>query len=132
MTFSQDGNKNCAPNFSGRNELVPRYHLNSRRAGHSKLCNGSEPSGLTASAWLVITKVEYPEELDTRFSQFTEAGDEELFSNMGAVGNVERKGKRNNNQEKTQRKDISQLLSHGELNTNLLFFTVIILSLIHI
>ena len=53
MTFSQDGNKNCAPNFSGRNELVPRYHLNSRRAGHSKLCNGSEPSGLTASAWLL-------------------------------------------------------------------------------
>lgn len=41
---------------------------------------------------LLITKVEYPEELDTRFSQFTEAGDEELFSNMGAVGNVERKG----------------------------------------
>ena len=37
---------------------------------------------------LLITKVEYPEELDTRFSQFTEAGDEELFSNMGAVGNV--------------------------------------------
>lgn len=30
---------------------------------------------------LLITKVEYPEELDTRFSQFTEAGDEELFSN---------------------------------------------------
>ena len=29
---------------------------------------------------LLITKVEYPEELDTRFSQFTEAGDEELFS----------------------------------------------------
>lgn len=28
---------------------------------------------------LLITKVEYPEELDTRFSQFTEAGDEELF-----------------------------------------------------
>ena len=41
---------------------------------------------------LLITKVEYPEELDTRFSQFTEAGDEELFSNTGAVGNVERKG----------------------------------------
>ena len=41
---------------------------------------------------LLITKVEYPEELDTRFSQFTEAGDEELFSNMGAAGNVERKG----------------------------------------
>ena len=41
---------------------------------------------------LLITKVEYPEELDTRFSQFTEAGDEELFSNMGATGNVERKG----------------------------------------
>ena len=37
-----------------------------------------------------------------------------------------RKGKRNNNQEKTRRKDISQLLSHDELNTNLLFFTVII------
>ena len=35
---------------------------------------------------LLITKVEYPEELDTRFSQFTEAGDEELFSNMGAAG----------------------------------------------
>ena len=33
---------------------------------------------------LLITKVEYPEELDTRFSQFTEAGDEELFSNTGA------------------------------------------------
>lgn len=33
---------------------------------------------------LLITKVEYPEELDTRFSQFTEGGDEEeLFSNMG-------------------------------------------------
>lgn len=42
---------------------------------------------------LLITKVEYPEELDTRFSQFTEGGDEEeLFSNMGAAGNVERKG----------------------------------------
>ena len=27
---------------------------------------------------LLITKVEYPEELDTRFSQFTEAGDEDL------------------------------------------------------
>ena len=40
---------------------------------------------------LLITKVEYPEELDTRFSQFTEAGDEELFSNTGAVGNVEAK-----------------------------------------
>ena len=40
---------------------------------------------------LLITKVEYPEELDTRFSQFTEGGDEEeLFSNMGAAGNVER------------------------------------------
>ena len=44
------------------------------------------------SVMLIITKMEDPEELDTRFSQFTEAGDEELFSNTGAVGNVERKG----------------------------------------
>ena len=41
---------------------------------------------------LLITKVEYPEELDTRFSQFTEPGDEELFQGSGETGNVERKG----------------------------------------
>ena len=41
---------------------------------------------------LLITKVEYPAELDTRFSQFTEAGDEELFSEDGNSWNVERKG----------------------------------------
>lgn len=41
---------------------------------------------------LLITKVEYPEELDTRFSQFTEGGDEELFQNTANTGTVERKG----------------------------------------
>ena len=41
---------------------------------------------------LLITKVEYPEELDTRFSQFTEGGDEEWFQNTGAAETVERKG----------------------------------------
>ena len=28
---------------------------------------------------LVITKVEYPEELDTRFSRFTESNEEDVF-----------------------------------------------------
>ena len=42
---------------------------------------------------LVITKVEYPEELDTRFSKFTESDDDEMFvQSSGNQGTVENKG----------------------------------------
>lgn len=37
---------------------------------------------------LLITKVEYPDELDTRFSQFTDADDEELFQDAGNAQNI--------------------------------------------
>ncbi|MCM1105404.1 MAG: adaptor protein MecA [Blautia sp.] len=39
---------------------------------------------------LVITKVEYPEELDTRFSQFSEPGEDMLFET--SAGSAEAKG----------------------------------------
>ena len=41
---------------------------------------------------LLITKVEYPEELDTRFSQFTEADEDDLFPNGGSDDPSEYKG----------------------------------------
>ena len=42
---------------------------------------------------LVITKVEYPEELDTRFSKFTEPDDDEMFAqSSGNQGTLENKG----------------------------------------
>lgn len=37
---------------------------------------------------LVITKVEYPEELDTRFSRFSETDEEELFQDEGGAQNI--------------------------------------------
>ena len=37
---------------------------------------------------LLITKVEYPDELDTRFSQFSDADEEELFQGAGTAQNI--------------------------------------------
>ena len=37
---------------------------------------------------LLITKVEYPDELDTRFSQFSDADEEELFQDAGNAQNI--------------------------------------------
>lgn len=41
---------------------------------------------------LLITKVEYPEELDTRFSKFSDMDDEELFDETDSQEEEERKG----------------------------------------
>lgn len=37
---------------------------------------------------LLITKVEYPDELDTRFSQFSDGDEDELFQDAGGVQNI--------------------------------------------